>query len=133
MYAIRSYYDSDGHGCGRLVHLRIGEKQDAQAGSAVAGAMNNVITSYSIHYTKLYEPRWVVDAVALSSALEEYVHTAHPLAGILRTAICLTDPSPRMDEAARLSGLSVDSLVITSYSIHYTKLYEMPPGRLADR
>jgi len=55
-------------------------------------------------------PRWVVDAVALSSALEEYVHTAHPLAGILRTAICLTDPSPRMDEAARLSGLSVDSL-----------------------
>jgi len=55
-------------------------------------------------------PRWVVDAVALSSALEEHVHTAHPLAGILRTAVCLTDPSPRMDEAARLSGLSMESL-----------------------
>jgi len=55
-------------------------------------------------------PALVVDAVALSSALEEHVHAAHPLAGILRTAVCLTDPSPRMDEAARLSGLSVDSL-----------------------
>jgi len=55
-------------------------------------------------------PMLVIDAVALSSALEEHVLDAHPLAAILRAAVCLTEPTPRYDEAVRLSGLNQNSL-----------------------
>ena len=45
MYAIRSYYDGNKVSC-----YKITDEQKE---------LNNVITSYSIHYTKLYElPSW---------------------------------------------------------------------------
>ena len=81
--------------------------------------MINVITSYSIHYTKLYEAKVLesadklkvvcrggvgVDNIDLEAAKKAGVVVMNtPLANILSTA---------------------EHTVITSYSIHYTKLYE---------
>ena len=55
-----------------------------------------VITSYSIHYTKLYELPRVAPLDSKSSA------------------------------STNSATLASKGNVITSYSIHYTKLYEMP-------
>ena len=69
-----------------------------------------VITSYSIHYTKLYE---VADDVPLTGG-EEVQHRAGR-----RT---------QRDHLSRRAGgvheVQAGLLVITSYSIHYTKLYD---------
>ena len=77
----------------------------------------SVITSYSIHYTKLYEP-----------------DLAYPLAPVRGNS--LNDPFTLAEVEAGISylhnGRSVGFSgypsellrVITSYSIHYTKLYD---------
>ena len=77
-----------------------------------ADSVNNVITSYSIHYTKLYER-------AAGSVL-----------------IVETSAHKRLAQISGLGDLSHASVVysrderyayvfvITSYSIHYTKLYD---------
>ena len=62
-----------------------------------------VITSYSIHYTKLYDDAKAGLMVFLVSVLS-----------FTRLAIV---------DSTRFSAVSPDT-VITSYSIHYTKLYE---------
>ena len=64
MYAIRSYYAEpllhrnllakDGNATGVNVVLQYPEKSEAEVPEAVTVA-RHVITSYSIHYTKLYE------------------------------------------------------------------------------
>ena len=62
MYAIRSYYGErievgQIHPLGLLVKLHDAQIGDDHLGTAVAGQARTVITSYSIHYTKLYELR----------------------------------------------------------------------------
>ena len=59
-----------------------------------------VITSYSIHYTKLYD--------FLRNFVPDFIGTVNTV---------------EQENAAR-------SRVITSYSIHYTKLYDIMPHRL---
>ena len=61
----------------------------------------NVITSYSIHYTKLYDT--ILPLQAPQRPLRQLYGSASP---------------------ARRAAESIGSPVITSYSIHYTKLYE---------
>ena len=58
--------------------------------------MVSVITSYSIHYTKLYEQVFVLEEV-----------------------------EQQVGRLAALIGLDAQDGVITSYSIHYTKLYDL--------
>ena len=65
-----------------------------------------VITSYSIHYTKLYE--WAV------FCMTGWMFSLLVAAAFPRTGIGLK----------RLSTARETRTVITSYSIHYTKLYE---------
>ena len=76
-----------------------------------------VITSYSIHYTKLYD--FVVSVVAISYYLIGIV--AKLLEGMASYV-------PAFDaKLASLFSIPVVVLlvcVITSYSIHYTKLYD---------
>ena len=70
----------------------------------------NVITSYSIHYTKLYEPRNSRFSPTFSS--------------------CSTSTRARSSPSPKRITSSVSTIsrhwctVITSYSIHYTKLYD---------
>ena len=73
-----------------------------------------VITSYSIHYTKLYE---VID-LPQDIAEKEDALALHDVRGDLE----FEDVTfmYRVDESKLLS-----EVVITSYSIHYTKLYEV--------
>ena len=69
-----------------------------------------VITSYSIHYTKLYEENKKKSAVFIPEVGK------------------IPPQAPEAEEA--LLGIIlldfnvIDDVVITSYSIHYTKLYE---------
>ena len=62
----------------------------------------NVITSYSIHYTKLYDMK-------------------------RETSLPYKGPDGKIYAVYFKLGENVDSGVITSYSIHYTKLYEPFP------
>ena len=65
------------------------------------GFLRYVITSYSIHYTKLYEIKSFPMATPGGySPVDVYVNGAQSASGI------------------------ISIIVITSYSIHYTKLYE---------
>ena len=64
-----------------------------------------VITSYSIHYTKLYD-----------------VTIAEPV-GIICGIVPTTNPT----------STAIFKSVITSYSIHYTKLYDDRPPRERER
>ena len=76
-----------------------------------------VITSYSIHYTKLYE--------LLGLYLSEHEGAHHWLSvltdlhnrGVKDILIACVDGLKGFPEA-------IESIVITSYSIHYTKLYD---------
>ena len=88
-----------------------------------------VITSYSIHYTKLYErfrgfaqPRRVLDGFDRKILIvrDPRDNVISRLMWIVATRIGSADPQ---DAAA----------VITSYSIHYTKLYDRRPPVLHHR
>ena len=94
-----------------------------------------VITSYSIHYTKLYDGLYVPGGKQGSTPLVSSVlmnGIPAQIAGVSRR-VMVTPPnpegrvSPALLAAAREIGIDevykVGS-VITSYSIHYTKLYE---------
>ena len=87
-------------------------------GFSLESAIVDVITSYSIHYTKLYDQK--LDEYKTSNKSE--VFDAEKYAGnvwenelpkALKSAVELTDLMDQLEEN-----------VITSYSIHYTKLYE---------
>ena len=68
-----------------------------------------VITSYSIHYTKLYDGD--VHLQDLDALGGERMRPAR---------------GEKLGKQARLAVLAGRNRVITSYSIHYTKLYEWP-------
>ena len=79
-------------------------------GASMSKPAEAVITSYSIHYTKLYDDPVKVRERGMLFAARE-TQSGH-LAGMV-----IVVPS---DSAAALRAESV----ITSYSIHYTKLYD---------
>ena len=85
-----------------------------------AGLSAPVITSYSIHYTKLYELRPRANATLKLIAQ----------IGILVMALVFVWYGIKFlqfgwDQTSELADLPV----ITSYSIHYTKLYDAVPER----
>ena len=93
---------------------------------------NYVITSYSIHYTKLYECELPcamlillldeVDMVKRLGVKQVIVGTVFFIAvAIFFTSFTATNPILYQSSAIILLTL----VVITSYSIHYTKLYEL--------
>ena len=99
-----------------------------------------VITSYSIHYTKLYDERPNLRLDNIRDVLEDFVDASLIKADASRyTKVEATEWSvpeqvtratqeylDTLDDAAFGSATPVQpkTLVITSYSIHYTKLYE---------
>ena len=119
MYAIRSYYvdfDSSGRREMKIENLS-GFSTISSLVSPSSSAFrarktstlctsSAVITSYSIHYTKLYE-----SAVGLATPRMPELRAEHGAAG------------PR-SASTRTTYVITSSAVITSYSIHYTKLYE---------
>ena len=115
MYAIRSYYvhdllphDAQLHFREAITHAAV----DAEASRGAAEreeAIMNVITSYSIHYTKLYDITGSSGAGTTSVMRTFYVEESYVL--------------PWMYPYLTPHGLIMN--VITSYSIHYTKLYEI--------
>ena len=96
MYAIRSYYDQDCDGSDLVCPDECVPAEEI-CGDGID--QDCVITSYSIHYTKLY------DGLGIPEHLARY----RPGVRILTVTILPEDSFPD---------------VITSYSIHYTKLYE---------
>ena len=107
-----------------------------------------VITSYSIHYTKLYEvvaynnefyknPSFQYSTNSVTLSVPSYVAENVVLVDTINTN-SYTDFSVGFSKAADESNIqeyrilifrdwditNIDSSVITSYSIHYTKLYE---------
>ena len=72
-----------------------------------------VITSYSIHYTKLYDdiPNENLGLLRLATKENYAYHMGN------HTEEWMYDEFNRLDQK--------DKPVITSYSIHYTKLYEI--------
>ena len=89
-------------------------------GQIVVNGWKIVITSYSIHYTKLYEV--VVDRE--STMLGGAGNVARNLAslGARVEVVTVVGDDAAAEELARL--MSGWKIVITSYSIHYTKLYD---------
>ena len=87
-----------------------------------------VITSYSIHYTKLYDVEQTqIDAMNAAQVQGTYTTISTTLT---QTAAVLNGTATTLDGTADISTLNlagtigVGVSVITSYSIHYTKLYE---------
>ena len=81
---------------------------------------DNVITSYSIHYTKLYEVFCYRDVFGFRTDKRKAYRIGYAISKDGQNWI-------RKDEGLNLDvGINEewDSDVITSYSIHYTKLYE---------
>ena len=75
----------------------------------------DVITSYSIHYTKLYEDSFP------GQNLENYTILLALLAVLFGLRRLLNEDLGLVMHAVKDNDQSV---VITSYSIHYTKLYD---------
>ena len=108
---------------------RVGRGSAAQtfvsSGSNANSNTPSVITSYSIHYTKLYELALMRDGATLintargaivdHAALEAVKHEMSKIAAGLPEGMAMVASSD----------------VITSYSIHYTKLYELALWGLA--
>ena len=130
-----------------------------------------VITSYSIHYTKLYEETralgpakdkryyfvWneierdiaasPVTGMDFTDAWKGMKLTIYDVRFVADTATIIPQERDRLDAIAgalKLAGkdarflveghtASVGKPVITSYSIHYTKLYEIPKRRRSTR
>ena len=80
-----------------------------------------VITSYSIHYTKLYE-----DLIQAQLAGADLHGANLSMANLRRANLQKADLRKAVMVYANLPGADLRGadLVITSYSIHYTKLYE---------
>ena len=91
---------------------------------------NRVITSYSIHYTKLYE---LADLqIDQQKALEHEIVENQIDVEILIVATDMFLPGDKGETLAQLQQKRlqvVDDSVITSYSIHYTKLYDWTHGQ----
>ena len=139
MYAIRSYYailcigllfyflkiksiKKQKYRLEKLVDQRTIELQEINA--------DLVITSYSIHYTKLYE-------VIVVIAMLMYIYYQRKKSRLNKKLLQsknkeLTTFTLQFVEKEKLvnelTEFIKDKLVITSYSIHYTKLYESSPN-----
>ena len=87
----------------------------------------NVITSYSIHYTKLYDLRGRA-LMQVSTASVEQINLSTAFSGGQsrggRRSFSLEGVPPMAQGLSLLSPPPPVKRVITSYSIHYTKLYE---------
>ena len=94
-----------------------------------------VITSYSIHYTKLYElsgTHMVYNALAATAVgkalglshkeIADGIAQVKALGG--RNNIIQTSKYIIIDDCYNANPVSMKAAVITSYSIHYTKLYD---------
>ena len=104
-----------------------------------------VITSYSIHYTKLYDTGYLLGELAVKVKLPKI--SGYILAGILLnpdlSGIMSDSFVEHTDPLLSISlsfitfsiggSLSAGKLVITSYSIHYTKLYENSENQSSDQ
>ena len=87
-----------------------------------------VITSYSIHYTKLYDHSDSVDSRRQMKKIDlgqtiTILANIGVIAGIGFLALEVHQNNELMSAEARRSR--TESSVITSYSIHYTKLYDV--------
>ena len=80
--------------------------------------MSRIITSYSIHYTKLYET--YVRATVRNKVTHE------PIAANIELVNINSRRESKRVQQADEDGVVILALplVITSYSIHYTKLYD---------
>ena len=95
----------------------------------MAPACAFVITSYSIHYTKLYEAPLVYQECRFAcesstdaescAAFEEVTLFLCKTEGDARCRELCGSPDEKQNQTAC-------AFVITSYSIHYTKLYDAP-------
>ena len=83
-----------------------------------------MITSYSIHYTKVYDgaPR---DPASLVDGDERAIFKTIGDGELFAIAGSVRKAKPK--------GAKRTLLVITSYSIHYTKLYDGAPGGILHR
>ena len=108
MYAIRSYYDVNG-----LRRTRPIERNNRSLSLRVRCARCCVITSYSIHYTKLYDTR---NTMAVNRGMQDRE--------VERT------PKSRLssDRRLQLACVKSESLRITSYNVCYTKLLRKALG-----
>ena len=90
-----------------------------------------VITSYSIHYTKLYDNGRYFTELITGKAIE-YIREASSdnrpfFLYVAYNAVHAPAQAPEQDIQNQTGDKTRDTLmaiVITSYSIHYTKLYE---------
>ena len=142
-------------------HTRADRPIEQQPGVAIFEIMKrgSVITSYSIHYTKLYDDRDVVIEVVATELETDVITTGDIMlqklivvrddAGLLETSKLMASKGvrrlPVVSKSGELIGIvTLDDLleitanifinltksltkeqnVITSYSIHYTKLYD---------
>ena len=79
--------------------------------------VNIVITSYSIHYTKLYDTRNLAGGIVHNDAARK-LQFVHQLFVEIRGF-----PLPE-NAGGKVEMRFLRGIVITSYSIHYTKLYD---------
>ena len=118
------------------------DKKDVQSvviGIDCSAHTRGVITSYSIHYTKLYDYQAMRDAafhvmrtIKIEAGGSNIQFAVHPDSGEMR----IIEMNPRVSRSsalaskatgfpiAKIAAMLAVGLVITSYSIHYTKLYE---------
>ena len=106
-----------------------------QAPRVAEYVLENVITSYSIHYTKLYDElarQGLTSPQMQAVALAENLPSDYIRQMVAEGKIVIPWNSQR--RPSRIAGIgkglatkvnaSIGTSVITSYSIHYTKLYE---------
>ena len=113
MYAIRSYYEPANNwikGKKKITYdvVIMGFNNGTGKNKSLFGSI--VITSYSIHYTKLYD---------IYESCLPYIKTGNP--------IVLKGKRDTYRDVVTIQCIYVRGItnVITSYSIHYTKLYEL--------
>ena len=112
MYAIRSYYDVDS--------VTIYDSEENIISYSTIPEEVGVITSYSIHYTKLYEsffknpPDYSAGRLIEEAGLKGFSIGGAKVSETHANFIINTG-----------TASAANIFVITSYSIHYTKLYDM--------
>ena len=118
MLPVRFSVRSSGHNC----VLAEEKNREIQEGRACRPALffcfgQGVITSYSIHYTKLYEAQEV--HAFIRALIEKKIGN-----GLAKSVRIQYGGSVKPENIAGLMQMPDIDGVITSYSIHYTKLYD---------
>ena len=88
----------------------------------VAEMTSSVITSYSIHYTKLYDA--LADDLARLDLTRLIALTSQSTYSASELTINGLKPYLQVVQIGEATGGKPYGIVITSYSIHYTKLYD---------